>query len=208
MKTLLSLLLCAALGLSAAFAQKIGLSLHVGALNTDNIQPNRDALNLNYTSSSSMGLVLRKFTDKKFAIRVGGAYNDVVYSLTNTTGADTVSYNASRRDVKLVIGLEKHFFVLDKHLDLYGGAQIPFVWVGKDEIVQSTYQSITNGTTGAGLGVMAGANYRLLKIRFGLEYGWSYSAFKTNVWDNASSMSLTTLRRSAQEVAFTVGIYL
>lgn len=216
MKTNYSLLLyaartavfCAIFGISATFAQQIGLSFHYGLSPAGNVQSTRDGVSLDYTKSSSQSLVMRKFIKKKWAVRVAGSFNDINYTLNNITSTDTISYSATRRDAQLGLGLERHFFVLDKHLDLYGGAQIPFVLVGRDSIISGNYASINNNSSGTGVSILAGANYRLLRIRFGCEYNWNYSTFKSNVWDNASTLTLTGLRRSAQQVAFTVGIYL
>ena len=67
--------------------------------------------------------------------------------------------------------------------------------------------NIVGGNVRPGLGVLLGANIRVLKIfRVGVEFDASYNNFREAVWESAQTRSFVPVRGLNHSTAFTVGI--
>ena len=151
-----------------------------------------------------LGLNLRLYSDKKWALRVGAGVDKLTYDVSD--GIST-NYSARRQDVKGLIGVEKHF-VLANFLDIYPGVYVPLIVVGED-IISNNYQNISNGNLRSGLGVVMGANIKLLKIfRLGVEFDASYDNFKEGFWQSVDTKSFAPIKGINHTTHFTLGIAL
>ncbi|MEL6191442.1 MAG: hypothetical protein AAFR66_05305 [Bacteroidota bacterium] len=199
--SILTLSFCVFLTYTAT-AQKFSATVNVSQFKLDKVDS--EVADINYQGSSSIGVNLRYYTDNKWAFRLGAGLDNLQYEVG---GGITTDYQARRQDITGVFGIEKHFMVGDnKWLDIYPGAFIPVVVVGED-VVQSNLSNISNGNVRAGLGVLLGANVRVLKIlRLGVEFDATYDNFKNQVWESAETLSLAPVKGINVNTAFTVGV--
>ncbi len=183
-------------------AQRVGLSANFSAFNIDQVSDNNTSIN--YAGSSSVGLNLRYFTDKKWAFRAGVGMDNLQYTVGDGLQTD---YAGRRQDLKGVFGLEKHLML--GPIDIYPGVFVPIVVVGDDNILNDNYDNIQNGNMRAGLGVLLGANLRILRIlRVGVEFDATYDNFRTGVWESVNQSSLVPFSGISRNVVFTVGVFL
>jgi len=205
-----TLLFASVLGFSSLLcplrAQDFSATLNISALNTNKFSADRQAVKVSYDGGFAAALNLRLYSKHRWALRIGGGVENVNYSVTNSTNS-TITYEGSRQNICGSIGLEKHLFAFNKKFNAYAGGFVPVVFVGDDKI-SATYNNIANSASGAGLGIVLGGNMRIEHVRFGLEYNWSYTQFKTSVWDNASTLSSASLRNTNKQLAVTIGILL
>ena len=194
-------LILMAFGLQQAMAQRVSLTANFSSFDID--QASSGSTNNDYNGSTSLTMNLRYYTDKKWAIRVGAGLDQLNYTVEN--GDLSTDYSAQRQDIKGILGIEKHF-VLANFLDIYPGAYIPVVVVG-DDIVQNNLDNIENGRIRSGLGVLLGANIKVLKIlRLGVEFDASYDHFREGVAAGFSSGSFVTVSGINHTTNYTLGI--
>ncbi|MDX2283498.1 MAG: hypothetical protein NW241_05020 [Bacteroidia bacterium] len=199
----LILALLAMLSTGILHAQRFSATANFSSFDINKIDDS--GTTIDYAGSSSVGLNLRLFNQKRWALRVGAGVDNLSYTVGNGVQTD---YSARRQDLKGIFGVEKHF-VIGNFLDLYPGAYVPLVVVGDDivDVVNSNYQNIDNGTLRSGLGVVLGANVKLFKIlRVGVEWDASYDNFKEGVWKGVQEMSFVPVRGINHTTAFTVGV--
>lgn len=183
-----------------AQAQRVSLTANFGSFNIDDVSSGNTMVN--YAGSSSVSLNARYYTKRKWAIRAGAGLDNLEYSVGNGIQTD---YSAKRQDLKGILGLEKHFML--GPLDIYPGVFVPMVIVGDDNILDANYDNITNGNFRAGLGLLMGANIRVLKIlRFGVEFDATYDNFKTGVYEGVNQASFVPIKGITNNVTFTIGI--
>ncbi|MDP5169154.1 MAG: hypothetical protein NWR72_02825 [Bacteroidia bacterium] len=183
-------------------AQKISLTANFSSFDLDRVSSGNTTID--YAGSSTVGLNLRYYTKKKWAIRAGAGIDNLQYTVGNSLQTD---YSARRQDITGVLGLEKHLML--GPLDIYPGVFVPVVVVGDDNILDANYDNITNGNLRAGVGLLMGANIKFLKIlRLGVEFDATYDNFKTGVYDGVSQASFVPVKGINHNVSFTLGIAL
>lgn len=196
------LILTLSLGLLslATFAQRVSLTANFSDFRIDNTSSGNTSID--YAGSTSMSANLRLFSKKHWAVRVGAGLDNLQYTVSDGIQTD---YSARRQDLQGIFGLEKHFIIGD-FLDIYPGAYVPLTITG-DDILSDNYDNIQNGNLRAGLGLVAGANIKLLKIlRLGLEFNASYDNFKTTVYESVDNRSLVPFQGLSYTTAFTLGV--
>ncbi len=165
-------------------AQRIGANLNV---QTFEINKADDVSNLNslknYDGNISFSGNLRFYTAKKWAYRIGAAWQNIEYTIDGGLETD---YKAKRNNYTAILGLEKHFNLAI--FDIYPGVYIPITYKGQDKLLDapSTYllDGISNGDFHAGLALMTGVNVKILKfLRVGAEFNLGYEQFKQEVID-------------------------
>ena len=115
------------------------------------------------------------------------------------------NYDAVRTDLKGIFGIEKHFG-LGESIDIYPGVYVPVIVTGDDKL-GSNLDNITNGGVRSGLGVVLGANVKLLKIfRVGVEFDASYDDFSAGVRSGINELSFIPVKGINHRTAFTVGV--
>ncbi|MDX2247416.1 MAG: hypothetical protein SF052_11595 [Bacteroidia bacterium] len=187
-------------GISKVQAQRVSAmmnfsSFHINEVSSPNTQ-------IDYSGSSSVSANFRYFTKNKWAYRVGAGVDHLDYTVGD--GVNT-NYEARRNDLKGVFGIEKHFMI-GKSLDIYPGAYVPVVIVG-DDILTENLDNISNGGVRSGLGVVLGANLRVLKIfRVGVEFDATYDDFSTGVRNSVNELSFVPVKGINHNTAFTVGV--
>lgn len=186
--------------ISPAFGQRISLTANISDFRIDNA--NSGNTNINYQGSSSMSANLRLYSKKHWALRLGAGLDNVNYTVANGIQTD---YTARRQDIQGIIGFEKHF-IIGNFLDIYPGTYVPVVVVGND-IINDNYAQITNGNLRAGLGMLVGANVKLLKIlRVGVEFNASYDNFKNAIYDGVENQSFVPIKGLNYNTALTLGV--
>ncbi len=152
---------------------------------------------------TAFSLNLRLFNVRQWAFRIGAGYQDVDYKIDPDFSS---AYNALRRDYLLFLGIEKHFQL--PIVDIYPGVIVPIVYVGEEEIEQNLIKdNIENGQVDASIGVLLGANFRLLNfLRLGGEFHVTYQDFKQQVWRNLDEPNKIQLRALNYNFEFVVGI--
>lgn len=196
------LILTLSLGLFslATFAQRVSLTANFSDFRIDNTSSGNTSID--YAGSTSMSANLRLFSKKHWAVRVGAGLDNLEYTVSDGIQTD---YSARRQDLQGIFGLEKHFIIGD-FLDIYPGAYVPLTITG-DDILSDNYENIQNGNLRAGLGLVAGANIKLLKIlRLGLEFNASYDNFKTTIYESVDNRSLVPFQGLSYTTAFTLGV--
>ncbi len=206
MRTLFTIALFAMIGsfLGTANAQVVSLTANLTTVSLDNFEFDQDDLSVNFDTKSNISGNLRLYTRKKWALRLGGGIEQFEY----TVGGSSIeqAYEAQRRDVKGLVGLEKHF-QLGNSLTLYPGLLIPITVVGDDEMITANLSDIENGHTRAGLGLVLGANYALLNFfRVGLEINYNYNKFTTEVWQNINMLEDVGTEGMDFDTALTIGV--
>ncbi|MEZ4777573.1 MAG: hypothetical protein R3D00_30640 [Bacteroidia bacterium] len=187
-------------GISKVQAQRVSATMNFSSFNIDEVSaPNTQ---INYQGSSSVSANFRYFTKNKWAYRFGAGVDHLDYTVGD--GVNT-NYEARRNDLKGIFGIEKHFMI-GKSLDIYPGAYIPVVVVGDDKL-SANLDNITNGGIRSGLGVVLGANLRVLKIfRVGVEFDATYDDFSTGVRSSVNELSFVPVKGINHNTAFTVGV--
>ncbi len=205
MKTIARLTAMLALGLlffsHSAQAQRFSATANFSSFNVDRVQ---DAnTEIDYRGSSSLSANLRFYTQKKWAFRAGVGVDNLRYTVD---GADIeTNYSARRQDIRGIFGIEKHWMIADR-VDIYPGAFIPIVITG-DDIIDQNLASVSNGDLRAGLGLLLGANVKLLKIlRVGVEFDATFDSFSSTVRESAETTSLVPFRGLNYNTAFTLGL--
>jgi hypothetical protein len=196
------LILTLSLGLFslATFAQRVSLTANFSDFRIDNTSSGNTSID--YAGSTSMSANLRLYSKKHWAVRVGAGLDNLEYTVSDGIQTD---YSARRQDLQGILGLEKHFIVAN-FLDIYPGVYVPLTITG-DDILSDNYDNIQNGNLRAGLGLVAGANIKLLKIlRLGLEFNASYDNFKTTVYESVDNRSLVPFQGLSYTTAFTLGV--
>ncbi len=207
MKTILHslstvLLFAAIFSSQAVMAQRISATANLSSFNIKKTQS--DVADINYAGSTSTSLNLRYYTKSKWAFRVGAGIDNLKYEVGGENALNT-DYQARRQDIKGIIGLEKHFKIA--MLDIYPGVYVPITRVGDDEIENANLPTIRNNHYHAGLGVLLGANIKLLKVmRVGVEVDAAYNNFKTAVWESAETLSFAPMKGINFNTALTVGV--
>jgi len=190
------------LGCKLLQAQKIGVTANISQFNIDRIKS--EAADIDYRGSTSMSLNVRLFTSNKWAFRVGAGLDNLNYEVGNGI---TTDYEAIRKDLKGILGVEKHF-MLGNWIDVYPGAFVPITITGED-VIANNFQNLQNGDVRAGLGVLLGANVGILKIiRLGVEFDATFDNFKNKVWESVEQSSVVPLKGIKTNTTFTVGIML
>lgn len=186
--------------MNEAVAQRISATANISSFNIN--KSDSDVADINYSGSTSASVNLRYYTKNKWAFRVGAGIDDLKYDVG---GGISTDYQGRRQDIKAVIGLEKHFKVA--MLDVYPGVYVPITKVGDDDIATANLPTIRNNNYHAGLGVLLGANIKMLKImRVGVEVDATYNNFKTAVWESAESLSFAPMKGINLNTALTVGV--
>ena len=181
-------------------AQRVSATFNLSSFNIDEVAV--PGTQIDYAGSTSLSANLRYFTKNKWAYRVGAGVDHLDYTVGD--GIDT-NYEAVRTDMKGIFGIEKHFD-LGKAIDIYPGVYIPVIVVGDDKLTNNL-DNITNGGVRSGLGVVLGANLKVLKIfRLGVEFDASYDDFSAGVRQGVSDLSFVPVRGINHKTAFTVGI--
>ena len=196
------LILTLSLGLFslATFAQRVSLTANFSDFRIDNTSSGNTSID--YAGSTSMSANLRLYSKKHWAVRVGAGLDNLEYTVSDGIQTD---YSARRQDLQGILGLEKHFIVAN-FLDIYPGVYVPLT-INGDDILSDNYDNIQNGNLRAGLGLVAGANIKLLKIlRLGLEFNASYDNFKTTVYESVDNRSLVPFQGLSYTTAFTLGV--
>lgn len=195
------LALFAVVGVSNLQAQRISATLNLSSFNIDEVSsPNA---HIDYAGSSSISANLRYYTKNKWAYRLGAGVDNLNYAVGGE-GIQT-DYDARRQDVKGIFGIEKHFNI-GKAIDIYPGAYVPVIVTGDDKLEQNL-DNISNGNIRTGLGVVLGANLRVLKIlRFGVEFDASYDDFAAGVRNGVDQLSFVPVKGINHKTAFTVGV--
>ncbi len=196
-----TLLIMLIMGFSAQLqAQRVSLTANVSSFNMDNVSSGNTMVD--YGGSTTLGLNARYYTKNKWAWRAGVGVDNLEYTVGD--GVQT-NYSARRQDLRGVIGFEKHFML--GALDIYPGAFVPIVVVGEDDILNANYQNIANGNMRTGLGLLFGANIKVLKIlRVGVEFDATYDNFKTGVYESVNQASFIPIKGINHNVSFTLGI--
>ncbi len=200
--TIITLLLC--LNHQDCKAQVVSLTANMYTFGFENFDVDTDDMDVSFDTKSNISGNLRLYTRKRWALRLGGGIDRFEY----TVGGPSIGeqYDAQRRDVKGLVGLEKHF-QLGSSLTFYPGVLIPITVVGDDDIVSSNLEDIQNGHTRAGLGLVLGANYALLNLlRVGFEVNYNYNNFQNDVWRNQNQLQSVNLSGMDFESALTIGI--
>ena len=183
-------------------AQGVGVTANFSQFNIDKIQS--EVADIDYDGSTSLDLNLRIFTKKNWAWRIGAGVDNLKYSVGGGVNTD---YNARRKDLKGIIGLEKHF-MLGNWIDIYPGVFVPIVVTGED-IIDANIANIKNGETRAGMGVVLGANIGFLKIlRVGVEFDATFDNFKNTVYDSFEQTSVVPFKGLKRNTSITVGVRL
>ena len=183
-------------------AQGVGVTANFSQFNINKIQS--EVADIDYDGSTSLDLNLRIFTKKNWAWRIGAGVDNLKYSVGGGVNTD---YNARRKDLKGIIGLEKHF-MLGNWIDIYPGVFVPIVVTGED-IIDANIANIKNGETRAGMGVVLGANIGFLKIlRVGVEFDATFDNFKNTVYDSFEQTSVVPLKGLKRNTSITVGVRL
>ncbi|MEM7657698.1 MAG: hypothetical protein AAF399_16320 [Bacteroidota bacterium] len=187
-------------GVSSLQAQRFSAMANFSSFDVD--RTNAGGTQIDYQGSTSISANLRFYTDKKWAIRLGAGVDNLNYTVGD--GINT-NYSARRQDTKGILGLEKHFMIAD-FVDVYPGVYVPIIVVG-DDIVSNNYQNISNGNIRSGLGVVLGANIKLLKIlRVGVEFDASYDNFKEGFWESVDAKSFAPVRGINHTTNFVIGV--
>lgn len=195
---LIASLLILGLGLTNLQAQRISAMANVSSFDIDKVSSG--STEIDYRGSTSLSANLRLFTRNKWAFRFGAGVDNLNYTVND--GIQT-NYDARRQDLKGIFGIEKHFML--GPLDIYPGAYIPVTVVG-EEIIDDNLQSFQNGGVRSGLGVVLGANIRLLKIiRIGVEFDANYDNFQEAVGASVSDRSFVPIQGLNRTTALTVG---
>jgi len=190
------------LGLQQVSAQTASLTLNVDAIHKDNLEPNISNSSINFDGRVSGNLNVRIFTHSKWAFRFGAGVNDMRYTVSGRSLQS--DYEAKRRDLSGIFGIEKHFKLL--FLDIYPGFYIPVTVVG-DDIIQTNFEEIKNGNVKAGLSLVLGGSIRLLKfLRLGAEFNYNFDTFKAEVWDNGDNTEKFDAKNLNYNTAITLGI--
>ncbi|MCI4669074.1 MAG: hypothetical protein MRZ79_13145 [Bacteroidia bacterium] len=181
-------------------AQRVALTFNVSSFNLDRISS--AGTTIDYKGSTTLTGNLRILSKKKWALRLGAGVDNLQYTVSD--GVNT-NYSAVRQDLKGILGVEKHFMIGNK-LDLYPGLFIPVTVVG-DNLIQENYDNIVGGSVRPGMGVLLGANIKVLKIfRVGVEFDASYDRFKEAVWESAQTRSFVPVAGLNHSTAFTIGV--
>ena len=198
-KTLVACVSVFLLTFSPIQAQRFSAVVNISDFNIDNT--NSGNTNIDYAGSTSLLLNARYFTKKNWAFRAGVGLDNINYTVGDGI---TTDYDARRRDLTGVFGIEKHFKVA--FLDFYPGVFIPITVVGED-VIQQNFDNIQNGNTRAGLGVVGGVNARLFKILLvGVEFDATFDDFKTGFWEGVNELSFAPIRGVNYNTSFTVGV--
>ncbi len=204
MKQIIFLVLISFLGTQILQAQSVSLTANIHAFSIDNVSSEDTGTNVDYTGkfSSSGSLNLRLFSNK-WAFRLGGGVDNLQYQVTGD-GIES-AYEVERKDIKGIIGIERHFsFPL---FTIYPGIIVPITIVGDDNILNSNFDNIENGNARAELGLVLGATTKFLRIfRIGLEANYKYGKFKSEVWENYSNKEAIQLKSLNFDTALTIGI--
>ena len=207
LKKLLSstFLLFALIGFTQVQAQRVSATVNLSSFNINEVAA--PGTQIDYAGSTSISANLRYFTKNKWAYRVGAGLDNLNYTVGD--GVDT-NYDAVRQDLKGIFGIEKHFG-LGESIDIYPGVYVPIIVVGDDNIKNSFFanniDNITNGGVRSGLGVVLGANVKLLKIlRVGVEFDASYDNFSNGVRNGFNEKSLVPVKGINHKTAFTLGV--
>ncbi|MEM6807338.1 MAG: hypothetical protein AAF696_38405 [Bacteroidota bacterium] len=180
-------------------AQRFSAVLNISNFNIDNVSSGNT--NIDYEGSTSLLLNARFFTQKNWAFRFGVGLDNLTYTVGDSLMTD---YNARRRDLTGVFGIEKHFKIA--FLDFYPGLFVPVTVVGED-ILEENFDNIQNGTFRAGLGFVAGINARLLKILLvGVEFDATFDDFKTGFWQGVNDLSFAPISAVNYSTSFTIGV--
>ena len=184
--------------------EKVSLLLGFKMSGTNNINTD-DSTMFDLTSNPAFHANLRLHLGN-VAIRLGAGFSSFKYAVENGPLISD-NYDAERTDMQWLAGLEYHAHV--GPLTIYPGFFIPITVTGKDKIVQDNFDNISNGSVRAGLGVVAGANIKLVKIlRVGVEFDTTFDNFKANYWngDGANDLSVASLKQNNVNIRGTVGV--
>ena len=186
-------------------AQKISLTGNFKAFNIDNFS-SEEEVKINMQGNSTILINARIFSDNLWVFRFGAGIENLDYKVY---GSDIqTDYEARRKDVIGNIGFEKHFLIGEK-FTLYPGIIMPITLVGDEEVsaLQESINDIENGQMIAGLGVLAGLNFKILKFfRIGIEYETSFDRFKKNVLFELSQPEKIKIKELNHSTYFTLGL--
>lgn len=187
------------LGVSPLQAQKFSGVLSLSGFHIDNA--NSGNTNIDYSGSTSFLINARYFTESKLAFRLGVGLDNLNYTVSDSI---MTNYDARRKDLKGVLGVEKHFQIA--FLDFYPGLFIPITVVGEDIITQN-FDNIKNGDVRAGLGFIAGANARLFKIFLvGVEFDATFEDFQAGFREGVNDLSFAPIKGVNYNTSFTIGV--
>ncbi|MEM6629285.1 MAG: hypothetical protein AAF694_06410 [Bacteroidota bacterium] len=183
-------------------AQGLGLTANFSKFNIDRIQS--EVADIDYAGSTSLVLNARIFTKKNWAWRIGAGVDNLSYTVGGGVSTD---YQARRKDLKAVIGLEKHF-MLGNWIDLYPGVYVPITVTGED-VIDANLNNLRNGDTRAGMGVVLGANIGFLKIlRVGVEFDATFDNFRNTVYESVETTSVVPFKGLKRNTSITLGVRL
>lgn len=196
---LIASLLVFGVSLGTVQAQRVSATLNVSGFDIDKVSSGNTSID--YKGSTSLSGNLRLYTKNKWAFRFGAGVDNLNYTVSNGIQTD---YDARRQDLKGIFGVEKHFML--GPVDIYPGAYIPVTVVG-EEIIQDNLDSFQNGEVRGGLGLLLGANLRLLKIlRLGVEFDANYDSFEEAIGTSVSERSLVPIQGLNYTTNFTIGV--
>lgn len=187
------------IGTSPLQAQKFSAVVGVSGFRID--EATSGNTNINYEGSTSFLVNARYFTDSKLAFRLGVGLDNLNYTVGDSI---MTNYDARRRDLKGVFGVEKHFQL--GIFDFYPGLFIPITVVG-DDIIEQNFENIKNDDIRASLGFIAGANAKLFKIILvGVEFDATFDDFQAGFREGVNDLSFAPIRGVNFNTAFTIGV--
>ncbi len=186
--------------------QKFSLTANFSAFSIDNANSGDDA-SIDYDDSkfsSTVSLNARLFSENLWAGRLGVERENISYEVGQGSIVDSL-YNVDRKDFTAILGLEKHINI--GALTIYPGIFTAITFPGNQDIVDEI-EDIDRDKLRAGLGLLLGANIKLLKVlRVGFEFDMKYDRFKSQVWDQlGDNFSDIRLRNLDYTGAFTIGL--
>lgn len=187
------------LGTSPLQAQRFSAVVGISGFRVD--EANSGNTNIDYEGSTSFLVNARYFTESKWAFRLGVGLDNLNYTVGDSV---MTNYDARRRDLKGVFGVEKHFQL--GFLDFYPGLFIPITVVG-DDIIQQNFENIKNDDIRASLGFIAGANAKILKIFLvGVEFDATFDDFQAGFREGVNDLSFAPIKGVNFNTAFTIGV--
>jgi outer membrane protein W len=205
MYKILTLILATTLALASqeAFAQRFSLMAYGSSFDLDSVSDASSAID--YTGSLSLGLNARAFIKKKWAVRLGVGLDQLSYAVSSDSF--NTNYEARRRDIKGIVGLERHFTLLSNRLDIYPGIYVPLTFVGEEEITAGNLQNLSGDDIRAGLGALVGVNLRLFeRVLLGVEFDANYDDFDEAVRSTSGDLSQLSVSGISYTTTFTLGI--
>lgn len=164
-------------------AQRIGATINVQTFEINKTDDNGFNKLNDYDGNISFSGNVRFYTPRKWAYRVGAAWQNIEYTIDGGLETD---YKAKRSNYTAILGLEKHFNVA--LFDIYPGVYFPITYKGQDKLLDApasyVLDGVSNGDFHIGTTVMTGVRMNLLGfLHVGAEFNLGYEQFKQEVID-------------------------